>query len=258
MVLAVNIGNTHITVGGYDGEARLFTGRLCARAGMTADECAIALDQLLALYGQQGRQWEGGILGSVAPALTAPMLSALRRLCASRPLTVGPGLKSGLSIAIDDPGQLGAELLAAGVAALKMGPPPAILLCADTALSLMGIDRQGRLVGGMILPGPAAAVGALVQRTAQLPQVNLDERPRALSPLSTNSAACLRSGAILGTAAMLDGLLAKLRGELGENAWVAATGQLPEGVLEAMETPVRRCDSLILDGMYAIWQKNRR
>lgn len=258
MVLTVNIGNTHISVGGYDGQQKLFSGRLSARAGLTADECAIALGQLLELYGHGGRRWEGAILGSVAPALTAPMIAALRRYSQGRVLTVGPGLKSGLAICIDDPGQLGAELLCAGVAALDLAPGPVILLCADTALSLMGIDEKGRLLGGMILPGPKAALNALVKGTAQLPQVDLDTPRAALTPLAKNSAACLQAGSILGTAAMLDGLIARLRSELGDGAWVAATGEVPEAVLKAMSQPVRRCEDLILDGMYLIWQKNQK
>ena len=258
MVLTVNIGNTHISVGGYDGQQKLFSGRLSARAGLTADECAIALGQLLELYGHGGCRWEGAILGSVAPALTAPMIAALRRYSEGRVLTVGPGLKSGLAICIDDPGQLGAELLCAGVAALDLAPGPVILLCADTALSLMGIDEKGRLLGGMILPGPKAALNALVKGTAQLPQVDLDAPRAALAPLAKNSAACLQAGSILGTAAMLDGLIARLRSELGEGAWVAATGEVPEAVLKAMSQPVRRCEDLILDGMYLIWQKNQK
>lgn len=258
MVLTVNIGNTHISVGGYDGQQKLFSGRLSARAGLTADECAIALGQLLDLYGHGGCRWEGAILGSVAPALTAPMTAALRRRSEGRVLTVGPGLKSGLAICIDDPGQLGAELLCAGVAALNLAPGPVILLCADTAISLMGIDERGRLLGGMILPGPKAALNALVKGTAQLPQVDLDAPRAALTPLVKNSAACLQAGSILGTAAMLDGLIVRLREELGEGAWVAATGEVPEAVLKAMTQPVRRCEDLILDGMYAIWQKNQK
>ena len=112
--------------------------------------------------------------------------------------------------------------------------------------------------GGMILPGPKAALNALVKGTAQLPQVDLDAPRAALAPLAKNSAACLQAGSILGTAAMLDGLIARLRGELGENAWVAATGELPEAVLKAMAQPVRRCEDLILDGMNLIWLKNQK
>ena len=122
----------------------------------------------------------------------------------------------------------------------------------------MGIDEKGRLLGGMILPGPKAALNALVKGTAQLPQVDLDAPRAALAPLAKNSAACLQAGSILGTAAMLDGLIARLKGELGENAWVAATGELPEAALKAMAQPVRRCEDLILDGMNLIWLKNQK
>ena len=258
MILTVNIGNTHICVGGYAGGERLFAGKLSARQNLTGDECALLLQGLFQLNGLEGRAWEGAILGSVVPGLTGPMLAALRRLCTGRVLTVGPGLKSGLAIRIDDPAQLGAELLCAGVAALQLAPPPLVLLCAATAISMMGIDRQGRLVGGVILPGPAASMNALVQNTAQLPQVDLQSARTAPALLATNSAACLQSGTVLGTAAMLDGLIAQFRAQLGGEAWVAATGELPGAVWQAMRQPVRRCDNLILDGLYAVWQKNQK
>ena len=123
------------------------------------------------------------------------------------------------------------------------GFPPVMIqaLSLIHIFSLMGIDEKGRLLGGMILPGPKAALNALVKGTAQLPQVDLDAPRAALAPLAKNSAACLQAGSILGTAAMLDGLIARLKSELGENAWVAATGELPEAVLKAKMCIRDRC-----------------
>ena len=199
---------------------------------------------------------QGAILGSVVPAVTGQMLAALRGLGALRVLTVGPGLKSGLAIRIDDPAELGAELLCAAVGALRLGPPPVVLVCADTALSVMAVNAAGQLVGGVILPGPEAALRSLVRGTAQLPQVDVQAVSGDPSVLST--AACLRAGSILGTAAMLDGLLEQFQRELGGNARVVATGSLPPPVRRACRTSMEYIGSLILDGLHAIWLKNQK
>lgn len=258
MVLAVNIGNTHICIGGYENGAQAFSAKLSSEPPRTADEYALQLRSLLAMRGLGGAVIEGAILGSVVPAVTGQMLAALRGLGALRVLTVGPGLKSGLAIRIDDPAELGAELLCAAVGALRLGPPPVVLVCADTALSVMAVNAAGQLVGGVILPGPEAALRSLVRGTAQLPQVDLQTVNGEPSVLSTNTAACLRAGSILGTAAMLDGLLAQFQRELGGNARVVATGSLPPPVRRACRTSMEYIGGLILDGLYAIWLKNQK
>lgn len=258
MVLTVNIGNTHICVGGYEKGEQAFSAKLSSLPPRTADEYLLQLRGLLAAHGLGSPVFEGAILGSVVPALTAEMLAALRALSGGRVLTVGPGLKSGLAIRIDDPAQLGAELLCAAVGALRLGPPPVVVVCADTALSLMAVNAAGQLVGGVILPGPEAGLRALVQSTAQLPQVDLQAGGPEPAILSTNTAACLRAGSVLGAAAMLDGLLARFQQELGGGARVVATGSLPAPVRHACCSGIEYIDGLILDGMYAIWSKNQK
>lgn len=258
MVLAVNIGNTHVCIGGYENSTQVFSAKLSSEPSRTADEYALQLRSLLAVRGRGDAAIEGAILGSVVPAVTGQMLAALRGLGAPRVLTVGPGLKSGLAIRIDDPAELGAELLCAAVGALRLGPPPVVLVCADTALSVMAVNAAGQLVGGVILPGPETALRSLVRGTAQLPQVDLQAGVPAPAVLSTNTAACLRAGSILGTAAMLDGLLEQFERELGGNARVVATGSLPASIRRACRSPIEYIDGLILDGMYAIWLKNQK
>lgn len=258
MVLAVNIGNTHICVGGYQAGQKVFAAKLSSLPPRTADEYTLQLRGLLQLHGLHETEITGAILGSVVPALTSEVLAGLRGLCPARVLTVGPGLKSGVAIRIDDPAQLGAELLCAAVAALQQGPPPVVLICADTAISIMAINTAGQLVGGLILPGPEAALRALVQNAAQLPQVDLRASGPAPSVLSANTPACLRAGSILGTAAMLDGLLEQFRAQLGTKARIVATGSLLPAVLAACKAPIEYHDGMILDGMYAIWRKNQK
>ena len=173
MILTVNIGNTHITVGGYDHDTLRFCGRLHSDPAATIDEYAIRLVNLLSLHGASPDQIEGGILGSVVPALSGRVLAALRILCSARILTVGPGLKSGIKLRLDNPAQLGAELLCGAVAALAESAGPLVVISADTAISMMAVNEKQELVGGVILPGPQLSLETLVKNTAQLPQIDL-------------------------------------------------------------------------------------
>lgn len=257
MILTVNIGNTHITIAGYEQGALRFSGRLHSDAAATVDEYAMGLLQLLSLHHAQPEQIEGGILGSVVPPLTGRVLSALRMLCPARILTVGPGLKSGIKLRLDNPAQLGAELLCGAVAALDDGPAPMVIISADTAISMMAVNACQELVGGVILPGPQLSLGALVKNTAQLPQVDLSE-PAPRSVLGKNTAACLQTGFVLGTASLLDGLAQRFCAELGPETRFYATGSLPRTIREACRTPILYRETLVSDGLYRIWQRNRK
>ena len=183
MILTVNIGNTHITVGGYEQDTLRFCGRLHSDMDATVDEYAIRLVNLLSLHGAAPDQIEGGILGSVVPVLSGRVLSALHILCKARILTVGPGLKSGIKLRLDNPAQLGAELLCGAVAALSECSGPLVVISADTAISMMAVNAKQELVGGVILPGPQLSLSALVKNTAQLPQIDLAAKaPASILP----------------------------------------------------------------------------
>ena len=257
MILTVNIGNTHITVGGYDHDTLRFCGRLHSDPAATIDEYAIRLVNLLSLHGASPAQIEGGILGSVVPAMSGRVLAALRILCNTRILTVGPGLKSGIKLRLDNPAQLGAELLCGAVAALAECSGPLVVISADTAISLMAVNAKQELVGGVILPGPQLSMNALVQKTAQLPQID----PAARAPesvLGKSTSACLQNGFVLGTASQLDGLAARFCAELGPQTAFYATGNLPLAIRDACRTPIRYRETLITDGLYRIWLKNKK
>ena len=257
MILTVNIGNTHITVGGYEHDTLKFCGRLHSDASATTDEYAIRLSSLLALHGASPSQIEGGILGSVVPVLTGRVLAALRILCSARILTVGPGLKSGIKLRLDNPAQLGAELLCGAVAALGECTGPLVVISADTAISMMAVNDKQELVGGVILPGPQLSLGALVKNTAQLPQIDLAAKaPESI--LGKSTSACLQNGFVLGTASLLDGLAARFCAELGVETSFYATGNLPLSIREACRTPIRYRETLITDGLYRIWLRNRK
>ena len=191
------------------------------------------------------------------PVLTGRLREALQKMTQASIMEVGPGLKSGVRIRMDNPAQLGAELLCAVVGALRRHTPPLLVMNMDTATTMLAVDGEGSLVGGVILPGPQVSLNALVKNTAQLPQVGLENAPRRL--LGTNTTDCLHSGMVNGTAAMLDAMAAKVRAALGApDAPVIATGPLPASIRDACDTPIEYRDTLILDGLFAIWQRNTR
>lgn len=257
MILTVNLGNTHITIGGYEHDDLKFCGRLHTDPAATVDEYGLRLLNLLSLHGASPEQIEGGILGSVVPALTGRVLAALQMLCPVRILTVGPGLKSGIRLRLDNPAQLGAELLCGAVAALSECSGPLVVISADTAISMMAVNAKQELVGGVILPGPQLSMNALVQKTAQLPQI--DPAARASdSVLGKSTSACLQNGFVLGTASLLDGLADRFCAELGAQTAFYATGDLPRSIREACRTPIHYRETLIIDGLHRIWLRNRK
>lgn len=258
MLLALNIGNSNITFGGYTSDGKLiFSSRLYADGALSADELLYKMVNMLALYGAEPQEITGMIFASVVPALTGRMREALRKMSEAPVLEVGPGLKSGVRIRMDNPAQLGGELLCAVVAARRRCTPPLVVMNLDTATTLLAVDAEGSLVGGSILPGPQLSLNALVKNTAQLPQVDLDARPRRV--IGANTAECLQSGIVHGTAAMLDGMVARFRTALqAPEAPVIATGTLPGSIRAACATAIDYRETLILDGLYEIWRKNAR
>lgn len=257
MILTVNIGNTHITLAGYEKDSLAFCGRIHSHPTATSDEYAIQFINLLALHHTAPVEIEGAILGSVVPSLTGRVTEALRLLSDVRVMTVGPGLKSGLKLRLDNPAQLGAELLCGVVAAMEDAPPPMAVILADTAISIMAVNENRELVGGVILPGPQLSINSLVRNTAQLPQVDMTGTAPA-SVLGRNTTACLQAGVILGTACQLDGLAARFCAELGPETRFYATGSLPASIRRACKTPILYRETLITDGLYRIWQRNRK
>ncbi len=259
MILTINIGNTNILLGGYQQDAQCFSAKLYADPRCTASEYAVRIAQILALYNVRERDIEGAIMGSVVPNLTSRLREAIALLSPVKVLTVGPGLKSGLKLRLDNPTQLGAELLCAAVAALADGAAPLVIISADTAISMIAVNRKNELVGGAILPGPQLSLESLVRNTAQLPQIDLHGTlASSVSVLGTNSVASLQSGVILGTASLLDGMAARFCAELGDDTAFYITGALPRCIRDACTTPLRYRETLISDGLYRIWQKNKK
>lgn len=255
MILALNIGNTNITIGAIRGQTIVFQARLRTDVTKTSDEYAIDLKMLLSIRDISTAQIEGAIVSSVVPQVLNAMKTALRKLFSKNILVVGPGIRTGLNIRIDNPAQTGADLVVGCVAALKLEKPPIIVVNMGTATTLMAIDGSGSMIGGSICPGIRISMEALTERAALLPGLQLDQPKRAIGH---NTIECMRSGIMMGAAAMIDGMVQRMEEELGSSATVIATGRIGQYVVPLCRTPIRYERDLVLQGLAAIYRENVR
>ncbi len=254
MLLAVDIGNTNITLGGYKDEKLCFVTRIATDRNMTADQYAVQLDGVIRLYGFDPADVCDAVIASVVPAAGAAISDAVETLTGKAPLTVGPGVKTGLNIKIDNPAQLGADLAAGAVGALGKYPLPCIVIDMGTATTLSALDKDGTFVGGAIAAGIRSTLDALTSHTSQLPSIYIDA-PKNI--IGKNTVECMQSGLVIGAAAMLDGLVERMEQQLGGKATVVATGGLARTVLSHCKREAIIDDNLLLDGLYKIYLKNK-
>ncbi|MDO4633120.1 MAG: type III pantothenate kinase [Eubacteriales bacterium] len=255
MILLIDIGNTNITLGCMDGEQLLFKERIFTDLKMTAVECAISFMSLLELHDVQASEMEGGIISSTVPVLTSIVKEAAKKLIGRRILEVGPGVKTGLDIKIDDPAQLGADLVTGAVAGIQKYGAPLIIVDLGTATAVTVINTKGQVVGGMIMPGVGISIEALSQRTSYLPKINI-EPPKKL--IGSNTIDCMKSGAVYGAASAIDGLTARIREEIGADAPVIATGRQAKKIVPYCKEKVILDDGLLMNGLKLIYDRNTR
>lgn len=253
MLLAVDIGNTNITLGAYDTGMLAFTARLATETAKTADQYAVELKNLLALNEIESYEIEDCIISSVVPAVAKSISAAVSKLCHIVPLMLGPGVKTGLNIKIDNPAQLGADLVAGAVGALEAYTMPCVIIDMGTASTVSVLDRNGTFLGGVIAAGVRLTLKALTENTAQLTSIPI-EAPQSI--IGRNTVECMQSGLVYGTAAMLDGLLEQIEEELGEVPTVVATGGLSKEIITHCKKDIIYSENLLLDGLRAIYEKN--
>lgn len=253
MLLTVDIGNTNIVMGAYEGERLRFISRITTARDRTADETAVTLRDVLRLYGVDGADFEGSIVSSVVPPVTASFIPALERITGKTPLVVGPGIKTGLNIRIDNPAQLGADLVVDAVAAMARYEKPLIVCDMGTATTISVINEKGELLGGSIHPGVRVALEALSGRAAQLPVIGIEAPPHVIG---TNTVDCMKSGAVIGAAAMLDGMIERIEEELGQTCTVVATGGLSAEISRHTRRKVIHDPELLLEGLRILYKKN--
>lgn len=253
MLLAIDIGNTNITLGAYNDNILSFTARLSTDLRLTADQYAIQIRDIMALYEQDFRDIEDCIISSVVPQVGASISRAVSNLCNITPLIVGPGVKTGLNIKIDNPAQLGADLVVGAVGAISEYTLPCIVIDMGTASTVSVIDRNGMFLGGCIAAGVKLTLKALFENTSQLPSIDITA-PQSV--IGTNTVDCMKSGLVFGTAAMLDGLIDRIEDELGEIPTVVATGGLSKEIIVHCRRNIIYNENLLLDGLREIYEKN--
>jgi len=256
MLLTADLSNTYITLGGVENGVVRFSCRLAADKTRTADEYAVMMRLMLTGRGVDGSSLEGCILSSVVPELTLPIRRAMREITGLKTMVVGPGVKTGLNIRLDDPSELGSDFVAAAVAAQMDLPVPIALVTMDTAMGIGVIDASGAYIGGVIAPGVMVSSAALTRRASLLHNV-VPQAPGRI--ICRNTDESLRSGLIYGSAAMLDGLLAGIDEELGQPVNVVATGIWAQAVVPHCRREGIQVDpDLIHKGLWLIWKKNQK
>lgn len=253
MVLAVDIGNSNIVVGCFDKERILFTDRFATNRNATPLEYALLIKTALELSGHGGLVFEGSIISSVVPAVTNAMKAAVEKLTKTKPLLVGPGLKTGLMLKLENPAQLGSDRVADAVAALQEYAPPLIIVDMGTATTISVVDKTGAFIGGMIMPGLRISTEALSANASQLPQISLQAPERAIG---RNTVDCMRSGIVFGTASILDGAIDSIQKELGYPCTVITTGGNARVVVPHCKHRILTDENLLLKGLRVLYYKN--
>jgi len=255
MILTIDIGNSNIVIGGVEGEQIVFEARLRTEATKTSDQYCVDLKILLDVYGVETTAIEGSIIASVVPQVLNSMQTAVKKLTGHTSLVVGPGLKTGLNILLENPSQTGADLVVGCVAALREHKPPMIIVDMGTATTMVVLDKNGALIGGCICPGVKISMDALTERTALLPGLQLDQPKKAIG---RNTIDCMRSGIMMGSAAMLDGMIERMEQELGCKTTVIATGGIGKFVTPLCRTPMLYDKDLLVKGLVALYRENVR
>ncbi len=253
MILAVDIGNSSIVVGGFQDQTLLFKARLRTDPTKTSDEYCIDLMSVLDVYRHGREEIEGSIIASVVPQVTNALKTALKKVTGKACLVVGPGLKNGLNIKIENPSLTGADIVVGCIGALREHKPPMIVVDMGTATSMAVLDEDGALVGGCICPGVQVSLDALTQRTALLPGLQLDKPHHVIG---RNTIECMRSGVMLGAASMIDGMVERMEQELGSKTTVLITGRIAKFIAPLCRTPIIYDSDLVLKGLAALYKEN--
>jgi type III pantothenate kinase len=253
VLLALDVGNTNVVGGLYDGPRLRGRWRVSTAPERTADELHVLWDGLLRTHGLSAAQVSGACLASVVPALTAGYAQFTRERLQVATLVVGPELDLGVQVDTANPAEVGADRIVNALAVRERYGAPALVIDFGTATTFDVVAADGRYVGGAIAPGMAASVDALVSRTAQLHRVALRRPARAIGRDTTT---CMQSGAVFGYVGLVEGLIDRIQGELGGRATVVATGGLAAVI--APETPrIEHVDpDLTLEGIRLVWERN--
>lgn len=254
MILAIDVGNSDIVIGGYENSVLCFTSRCGSDRRKAKDEYALLFKGILELHNTMPSRIQGGIISAVVPSLRTVIQQAIEELTGASFLTVTSGIKTGLNIRTDYPGELGSDLVSEAVAAIAKYPKPILIFDMGTATTVSVVDQHGAYLGGMLYPGLRISVDALAACADQLPSITLKAPERLIG---RNTEECMQSGAVYGYAAMLDGLIDRLETELNMPATVIITGGLASLVAPYCQKSIVVNQNLLLDGLCILHKKNQ-
>ncbi len=253
MILAIDMGNTNIVIGGIDSAQTYFVERITTDHVKTGLEYAVNIKNILEIHDIDKSRIEGAIMSSVVPPLNAPISSAINKLFGFRPRLVGSGMKTGLNIIMDNPKTVGSDMIVDAVAVVKEYPLPAIVIDMGTATTMSVVDQKGNYIGGVIFPGLRVSLDSLSSKAAQLPSISL-EIPKKV--IGKNTIDCMRSGIMYGSAGMIDGIIDRMEAELGKTPSVIATGGLSRFVVPLCRHKIIYDEALLMKGLWILYEKN--
>ncbi len=253
MLLAIDMGNTNITLGAYKNEELIFVSRLYTSRHKSSDEYAIDLLDIFNLYNVSPSDFTGCVFASVVPELTQTVSLAVKHTIGIEPIVVGAEYYGDLKVEILPVSYLGADLIAGAVAAREKYPLPCLVCDLGTATKIIVVDKDGTFLGCTISPGVKISLDALAKNAALLPSISFTTPKKAIGE---NTTECMQSGIVFGTAAMLDGMIKRIRNELGyEECTLVATGGYSTGIIPCCEEKLIYDENLLLDGLKAIYKR---
>jgi len=253
VILTIDIGNTNIALGGFEGDELSFVIRISTELKKTADEYASKILGVLAVHGVGKRSINGAIISSVVPPLNSVVKEAVRLVWGIDSLVVGPGIKTGINILCDTPSSVGADLICACVAVNVIYGESSLIVDMGTATKMTVVNDKGAFVGVSIMPGVEMGLNSLAEDTAQLPKVELEAPKFVIGKNTTDS---MRSGVIYGNASMIDGMIDRINAEVGTELPVYATGGIAHKIVPHCKHDITVDENLVLKGLNVIYRKN--
>lgn len=254
-ILTIDIGNTNIVIGCAEDHKVQFVERMHTSNTKTDLEYAIDCHMVLELHKIDAAELDGAIISSVVPPLTDKLSAAIQKLTGITPMIVGPGIKTGINILMDQPAQVGSDLVVAAVAAIHDYGAPVIIIDMGTATTMTVVDKNRNFIGGLILPGVQIALQSLENSTAQLPKIHLKAPAKVIGGNTIDS---MQSGLVFGNASALDGLIDRMFEEIGYEATVVASGGLSNLIVPHCRHKILLDDELLLKGLDILFDKNRK
>ena len=254
MLLAVDVGNTQTVLGLWEGDDLASVWRIATRPMRTADDLAVLLDGLFTLRGLERRAITALALSSTVPVLEPEWSRLALDHLGVEALVVGPGVRTGIPVRVDNPREVGPDRVANALAAFTRYGGPCVVVDFGTSTNFDAVSAAGEYIGGVLAPGIAISMEALSARAARLLTVDLVAPPTVIG---RNTVASLQSGAVYGFAGQVDGIVERMRGELGEGAPAIATGGLAELILPHSRTLEHYAPELTLEGLRLLWERNR-